>query len=102
MFRPGECPLARAAAASSAVPGVFAPVGFDNYAGTCGFDLRENMVRAFGPEVANAVTGRASLRDRELAALQDGVAHRYLHLIDGGLSDNVGPAHGAGRRWKSP
>jgi NTE family protein len=69
---------------------VFAPVGFDNYAGTCGFDMRENMVRAFGPEVANAAPGRASLRDRELAALQDGVAHRYLHLIDGGLSDNVG------------
>jgi NTE family protein len=86
----GSVPLARAAAASSAVPGVFAPVGFDNYAGTCGFDMRENMVRAFGPEVASAATGRASLRDRELAALQDGVAHRYLHLIDGGLSDNVG------------
>jgi NTE family protein len=86
----GSVSLARAAAASSAVPGVFAPVGFDNYAGTCGFDMRENMVRAFGPEVANAATGRASLRDRELAALQDGVAHRYLHLIDGGLSDNVG------------
>jgi NTE family protein len=82
--------LARVVAASSAVPGVFAPVGFDNYAGTCGFDMRENMVRVFGPEVANAAPGRASLRDRELAALQDGVAHRYLHLIDGGLSDNVG------------
>ena len=82
--------LARAAAASSAVPGVFAPVGFDNYAGTCGFDMRENMVRAFGQDVANAAPGRANLRDRELAALQDSVAHRYLHLIDGGLSDNVG------------
>ncbi len=86
----GSVPLARAAAASSAVPGVFAPVGFDNYAGTCGFDMRENMIRAFGPDVANAATGRASLRDRELAALQDGVAHRYLHLVDGGLADNVG------------
>ena len=82
--------LARAAAASSAVPGVFAPVTFDNYAGTCGFDMRENLVRVFGPDVANAAPGRANLRERELAALQDGVAHRYLHLIDGGLSDNVG------------
>jgi NTE family protein len=82
--------LARAAAASSAVPGVFAPVGFDNFAGTCGFDLHENMVRAFGQDVFNAAPGRATLRDRELAALQDSVAHRYLHLIDGGLSDNVG------------
>ena len=92
--------LARAAAASSAVPGVFAPVGFDNYAGTCGFDMRENMVRAFGPDVANAAPGRASLRDRELAALQDGVAHRYLHLIDGGLSDNVG-LRTVLKAWKS-
>ena len=82
--------LARAAAASSAVPGVFAPVTFDNYAGTCGFDMRENLVRAFGLDVANAAPGRTNLRERELAALQDGVAHRYLHLIDGGLSDNVG------------
>ena len=40
--------------------------------------------------MVNAAPGRANLRDRELAALQDGVAHRYLHLIDGGLSDNVG------------
>jgi len=82
--------LARAAAASSAVPGVFAPVGFDNYAGTCGFDMRQNMERVFGADVAKSAPGRADLRERELAALQDGVAHRYLHLVDGGLSDNVG------------
>jgi NTE family protein len=82
--------LARAAAASSAVPGLFAPVGFDNFAGTCGFDLAENRVRVFGPDVADAAPGRANLRHREVTALQDGAAHRYLHLIDGGLSDNVG------------
>jgi NTE family protein len=82
--------LARAAAASSAVPGVFAPVGFDNFAGSCGFDLRANVDRVFGPEAANRPTGRINLRDREFVALQDGKAHRYLHLVDGGLSDNVG------------
>ena len=82
--------LARAAAASSAVPGLFAPVGFDNYAGSCGFDLGANVARVFGADVAKESTGRMSLRDREFVALQDGVAHRYLHLIDGGLSDNVG------------
>ena len=82
--------LARAAAASSAVPGVFAPVGFDNYAGTCGFDLRANVTRLLGNDVAKESTGRISLRDRELGAVQDSVAHRYLHLIDGGLTDNVG------------
>lgn len=82
--------LARAAAASSAVPGLFAPLGFDNFAGSCGFDLRANAARVFGPEVAQAATGRVSMRDREFTALQDSVAHRYLHLVDGGLSDNVG------------
>ncbi|MBT9490880.1 MAG: patatin-like phospholipase family protein [Paucibacter sp.] len=82
--------LARAAAASSAVPGLFAPVGFDNYAGSCGFDLDANVARVFGDKVDKAASGRVSLRDREFVALQDGIAHRYLHLIDGGLSDNVG------------
>ena len=82
--------LARAAAASSAVPGVFAPLGFDNFAGSCGFDLAANKARVFGPDVAEEAIGRARLRDRELTALQDSVAHRYLHLIDGGLSDNLG------------
>ena len=82
--------LARAAAASSAVPGVFAPVGFDNYAGRCGFDLRANVERVLGPNVDKGSTGRITLRHREFVALQDGAAHRYLHLVDGGLSDNVG------------
>ncbi len=82
--------LARAAAASSAVPGVFAPIGFDNYAGSCGFDLRANVTRVFGSDIAKESAGRVTLRDRELVALQDSVAHRYLHLVDGGLSDNVG------------
>jgi NTE family protein len=82
--------LARAAAASSAVPGVFAPVGFDNYAGSCGFDLRANVERVFGADIGKEGTGRVTLRDREFLALQDSAAHRYLHLVDGGLSDNVG------------
>jgi NTE family protein len=43
-----------------------------------------------GAGVAKENIGRTTLRDHELAALQDSVAHRYLHLIDGGLSDNVG------------
>jgi NTE family protein len=82
--------LARAAAASSAVPGVFAPVAFDNYAGSCNFDLTAYFARIFGTDVDPTAQGRARLRNRELAALQDGVKHRYLYLIDGGLSDNVG------------
>jgi NTE family protein len=82
--------LARAAAASSAVPGVFAPVGFDNFAGSCGFDLRATTTRVFGSDLARESTGRIGLRDREFVALQDSVVHRYLHLVDGGLSDNVG------------
>lgn len=86
----GQVRLARAAAASSAVPGLFAPLGFDNYSGSCGFDRSSTAARFFDFDAAGATPGRLLLRDRELATLQDGVAHRYLHLIDGGLSDNVG------------
>lgn len=82
--------LSRAAASSSAVPGLFAPIGFDNYSGSCGFDLNTSLARFFDPAGAGVTPGRVLLRDRELATLQDGVAHRYLHLVDGGLSDNVG------------
>ena len=79
-------PLARAAAASSAVQGVFAPVGFDRFAGSCAFDLRASVERVLGTDIAEESTGRMALRDREFVALQDGVAHRHMNLVDGGLS----------------
>jgi len=76
-------PVARACAASSAVPGVLTPLTVKNYAGSCGF-------------VSPPVFEEASLnyRTREqkesLALVLDKEKKPYFHLIDGGVADNLG------------
>ena len=73
-------PLSRAAAASSAVPLVMSPVTINNYGGTCNFQP-PYWVRQFT---------QADQRLREMDAFQDGGNRPYLHLVDGGLADNLG------------
>ena len=80
--------LARAAAASSAVPVVFAPLTLDNYAGSCGFDLGV-LIGTTLADVDRSKLRRAHMRREELEALADGSNHRYLHLVDGGVADNL-------------
>jgi len=83
-------PLSRAAAASSAVPVVLSPVTVNNYGGTCNFAL-PGWAKAF---VASAEPPRPAARAirelKEAQAYADGVHRPYLHLVDGGVSDNVG------------
>lgn len=83
-------PLSRAAAASSAVPVVLTPVTLRNYGGTCGRQTPE-WARIFldspNPPRPSARAIR-SLKSQE--AMGDGKARPYLHLVDGGVSDNVG------------
>jgi len=82
-------PLSRAAAASSAVPVVLSAVTLDNRAGTCGVLVAERLHRFTGGDVAD-LPGRAQLHVQEVMRLQDRVARPYLHLVDGGVSDNLG------------
>jgi NTE family protein len=83
-------PLSRAAAASSAVPLVLSPVTLDNYGGTCGY--REPAWARSVDEPNNRVrpAGRALQRLQEMRAFEDSVHRPYLHLVDGGLADNLG------------
>ena len=83
-------PLSRAAAASSAVPLVLSPVTIDNYGGSCGY--REPAWARAVADPANRArpAGRALQRYREMQAFQKGADRPYLHLVDGGLSDNLG------------
>ena len=83
-------PLSRAAAASSAVPVVLSSVTINNYGGTCNrttpawvklFTDSDNPPRP----AARAIR---SLKAEE--AFGDSVHRPYLHLVDGGVSDNVG------------
>jgi NTE family protein len=74
-------PLARAAAASAAYPMVITPVALENRAGRCGYAV---------PVVVDDPADRQAAWLARLAAYQDTARHRYLHLADGGLSDNLG------------
>jgi NTE family protein len=82
--------LSRAAAASSAVPVVLSPLTINNYGGTCGYHepdwLRHFADSATPPRPA----GRILKRLEELRQLDDAVHDPYFHLVDGGVSDNLG------------
>ena len=83
-------PLSRAAAASSAVPFVLSPVTLNNYGGSCKFAMPK-WIAAFGdPETAPRPAARALKTRQDLQAFQDGVHRPYIHLVDGGLADNLG------------
>jgi NTE family protein len=83
-------PLSRAAAASSAVPVVLSPVTVNNYGGTCNFAFpawaKLFMTSANPPRPA----ARAIRELKDGQAYADSVHRPYLHLVDGGVSDNVG------------
>ena len=82
--------LSRAAAASSAVPVVLSPVTVNNYSGTCGFALpgwlKPFVDSANPPRPAARTIG--SIKDAE-EAYGDSKHRPYLHLVDGGVADNV-------------
>ena len=82
--------LARAAAASSAVPVVLSPITINNYGGSCGYQ-RPAWLAAFAelPEPPRPAA-RALNRLRELEELDNGIEDPYFHLVDGGISDNLG------------
>jgi len=86
----GDMRLSRAAAASSAVPVVLSPVTVDNYGGTCGAALPP-WALAF-TESANPPrpASRAIKTLKSLEAYEDGARRPFIHLVDGGVSDNVG------------
>lgn len=79
--------LSRAAATSSAVPIVLSPVTFNNYGGNCGYQLPAWAEEA---RVGRIEEGRLLQRSREMARFQDSAARPYLHLVDGGIADNLG------------
>jgi len=78
--------VARAVAASSAVPVAFAPIALKNYAG-CEQELQEHIEtirkeRAEDPRIRQIIKDLLSYENKE--------QRRYIHLVDGGISDNLG------------
>ena len=82
--------LARAAAASSAVPVVLSPVTIDNYGGTCHYQTPAWVQMFSDPSTAPRPAARTANRLKELESYSDSRDRPYIHLIDGGVSDNLG------------
>lgn len=81
--------LARAAAASSAVPVVLSPLTINNYAGTCGLKMPAWYIHYSNMAQPPRAAAKAIARYRDVARL-DSKNNPYLHLVDGGVSDNLG------------
>lgn len=81
--------LARAAAASSAVPIILSPLTINNYAGSCGLQPPEWVAHYSDVRQAPRAALKTMQRYREIASL-DTKDNPYLHLVDGGVSDNLG------------
>jgi len=80
-------PVARAAAASSAVPMVLTPITLQNYAGTCGYKMPEGFEEMLK---GRAVSERQFYLANNVSVYLDSEKKRYIHLVDGGVADNLG------------
>ena len=88
-----QYPVAWAVAASSALPGLIAPLTLENFAGSCGFEPPEWVSRASSRKRGY---DRAYANATALNSYLDG-RRKYIRLVDGGVSDNLalrGPFEG--------
>jgi len=82
--------LARAAAASSAVPVVLSPVTLNNYAGSCDYEYPAWLKDLTDKNSDNVPAMRLLQRYHDLQEFRNSKEHPYIHLVDGGLADNLG------------
>ena len=80
--------VARACAASSAVPVLLSPVTLRNYAGKCGYQLPPALAEAMQPP--REVTSRRFDLANNMLPFLDSQKKPYIHLVDGGVADNLG------------
>lgn len=81
----GDYPISRAVAASSAVPVLFSPITLENHASKCNFS----------PIIwsSKTITDEEKKRYKQSLTIKkyrDDKQYKYLHLVDGGVSDNLG------------
>ena len=93
-----KLPVSRAVTASTSFPLIFAPMRLDNYAGECGYQPPEWMVRDYKEKEMS--TGQYD-QSRMLMAYLDSRRRPYIQLVDGGVSDSIalrGPLYALIRR----
>jgi len=81
-----QYPISRAVTASSAVPGLFSTITIKNYAGKCGFE--EPAWMKDSQQDRNTTIRKQEAQG--LAGYLDSEKQPWLHLVDGGVSDNLG------------
>lgn len=83
--------IARAVAASSSVPLVFAPLTLNNYGGNCRFTMPKEFI--LREQTVNGLTVKNIEETKHmLTQYQNAQERPYIHLVDGGLTDNLGLA----------
>jgi NTE family protein len=82
----GRFPVARAVAASAALPGPFAPIVLVNHAGTCGFEEPAWIAET----LAQQEPSRRRMRQAQILRSYLERRSPYVFLLDGGISDNLG------------
>ncbi len=83
--------LARAVATSTALPPLLTPITLENRGGTCGRKVPAWQAAAEAAAAGAETPGRALLRARALQSYED-PSRPYIHIFDGGLSENLGLA----------
>lgn len=82
--------IARAVAASSAFPGLLSPLTFKNYAGHCDFVDYPWVTTAEKDRRLNVERSKRAEDRRSYYEVDTDESREYIHLIDGGVSDNIG------------
>ena len=80
-------PVSRAVTASSAVPGAFSSVILKNHAGICNYTMPEWAAEALRKR---RITTRRYQIAKRMDAYLNIDRYPYIHLLDGGISDNLG------------
>lgn len=83
-------PLAFAVASSSAVPILLTPTSLRNHAAGCAVPALPVAEAAEGDAHNARISHRRQLLDRSAASYLDAEERPFIHLVDGGLADNLG------------
>ena len=80
-----EFKVARAVVASSAVPVAVPPITLKNYSGCQ--ENEQSLIRSFGGSTDDT---RLQAMLKDLSSYSNKEQRRYIHLVDGGIADNLG------------
>ncbi len=80
-----QYPISKAVAASTAVPILFEPVALENHSG-----CNTTSYTSYQPMQIEQLSFRAQKTVQSIERYKDKDKHQYIHLVDGGITDNLG------------